>query len=95
MFTLSESKSTQTRLWLARIRAVAIGILFFFPAFALSLVLTVPWANHHWAGEAQSSLGAIGPSFWTGVVVALVCWIWRLKRVNREHGTDQPQRRNV
>ena len=82
MFALSESKNTSTRLWLARVRAIVTGLLFFFPAFLISLFVTIPWASHHWAGEAQTSLGAFGPSFWIGIAAALVCTVYLLRKVN-------------
>src|SRR5207244_11885631 len=67
----------------ARVRAVITGIAFFFPGFLFSLPVTCTWANHHWAGEAQASLGAIGPSFVIGVLAAIVCTIRLLRKVNR------------
>ncbi len=66
----------------ARWRAIITGILFFFPGFVFSLPVTCTWANHHWAGEAQASLGAIFPSFIIGVLAAIGCTVYLLKRAN-------------
>jgi ABC-type Fe3+ transport system permease subunit len=59
-------------------KAIVKGIGFFVPAFLLSLILTIPWANRHWAGEAQASLGGIAVSFYIGVLAAIVCTIYLL-----------------
>jgi hypothetical protein len=72
----------------ARFRAIFTGIAFFFPAFIISLPVTVTWANHHWAGEAQASLGAIYPSFVIGVLAAIWCTIHLLGKVNLAKGED-------
>ncbi len=88
MLTLIESKSTRRGLWLARMRAILMGVLAFVPAFFLSLVVTVPWAKHHWAGEAQGVLGAIGPSFWIGVAAVVLCCFYLLRKANKEHTPD-------
>ncbi len=66
-------------LWLF-LKAVAGGVACFFPGFFLSLFVTVPWANHHWAGEAQASLGALWPSFWIGVLSAIAGTILLVRR---------------
>jgi purine-cytosine permease-like protein len=72
-----------------RVRAVITGIAFFFPGFIFSLPVTCTWANHHWAGEAQASLGAIGPSFVIGVLAAIACTIYLLMKVNLESGRNK------
>ena len=66
-----------------RVRAVITGIAFFFPGFIFSLPVTCAWANHYYAGEAQSPLGAIPPSFAIGVLSAIACTIYLLRKVNR------------
>ena len=66
----------------AVLKAIAGGIACFFLGFFLSLFVTVPWANHHWAGEAQASLGALWPSFWIGVLSAIAGVIILLMRTN-------------
>jgi hypothetical protein len=48
-------RSTASKPW---VRALVLGAGFFFPGFVFSLPLTLLWANHHWAGEAQSDLPA-------------------------------------
>jgi purine-cytosine permease-like protein len=67
----------------ARMRAVLTGLAFFFPGFLFSLPLTCAWAEHHYAGEAQSSLGAIGPSFVIGLLSAAWCTIHLLRKAGR------------
>jgi len=90
MFTLTESRATRRTLWWARIRAVIAGIGFFFPGFLLSLFITVPWANHHWAGDGQAPLAAIGLSFWIGVASSAVCCIFLLRRANKGYSVKEP-----
>jgi uncharacterized membrane protein YidH (DUF202 family) len=46
------------------------------------LPLTLLWADHKWAGEAQSSLPAMEVSFYIGIAVAVFCCIVLLKRQN-------------
>jgi hypothetical protein len=71
----------------ARLRAVITGIAFFIPGFVFSLPITCTWANHHWAGEAQASLGAIFPSFVIGVLAAIACTIYLLAKTNSRKGS--------
>ena len=37
-------------LW-ASLKATGLGFACFFPAFFLSLLITIPWSKHYWAGE--------------------------------------------
>ena len=67
-----------------QIRAVAIGASFFFPAFLLSLPVTVTWARHEWPGDGQAVLGAFWPSVAIAVISAIGCCVYKLMRVNRE-----------
>lgn len=69
----------------ARVRAVITGVAFFFPGFLFSLPVTCEWANHHYAGEAQAPLGAIGPSLIIGFVAAIWCTRHLLKKAHLEH----------
>jgi hypothetical protein len=62
------------------VRAVLLGVGFFFPGFIFSLPLTLLWANHRWPGEAQSDLPAIEVSLYIGVAAAVICCIVLLKR---------------
>jgi hypothetical protein len=70
-------RNTASKPWL---RAVVLGAGFFFPGFVFSLPLTLFWANHHWAGEAQSELPALEVSFYIGIAAALICFLTLLKR---------------
>lgn len=81
--------STATRVW-ERVRAVFMGLLLFFPAFLLSLPITMMRAKHLWAGEAQAPLGGIGISFWFGIFVAVLSCAYLVHRVNRNvRGTER------
>ncbi len=70
-------KSTTGKPW---VRALVVGMGFFFPGFVFSLPLTLFWANHHWAGEAQSELPAFEVSFYIGIAASLTCFVTLLKR---------------
>jgi hypothetical protein len=73
----------------ARLSAITTGVLFFVPGFVFSLPVTCTWANHHWAGEAQASLGAIFPSFVVGVLAAIACTIYLLVKTNSKMSVTQ------
>jgi hypothetical protein len=84
-----EDVTTKSRSLLrVRLRAIITGIAFFFPGFIFSLPITCTWANHHWAGEAQASLGAIFPSFVIGVLSAIACTIYLLMKTNSRKDSD-------
>ena len=70
-------KSTTSKPW---VRALIVGTGFFFPGFVFSLPLTMFWANHRWAGEAQSELPAFEASFYIGIVASLICFVTLFKR---------------
>ncbi len=55
----------------ARVKALILGIAYFFPAFFLSFLVTIPWSKHHWAEEGQAVLGGIAVSFWFGIPFAI------------------------
>jgi hypothetical protein len=40
-----------------------------FPAFFLSLLITIPWSKHYWAGEGQAVLGGTAISFYFGIAL--------------------------
>jgi hypothetical protein len=61
-------------------RAVLTGIAFFFPGFIFSLPVTCTWADRHYAGEAQATLGAIAPSIAIGVLSAIGCTIYLIRK---------------
>ena len=77
-------RNTASKQW---VRALVLGAGFFFPGFVFSLPLTLLWANHHWAGEAQSELPAFEVSFYIGIAASLICFITLLNRKprNAEH----------
>jgi len=77
---MEDSPDNTRSLLRARIRAIITGIAFFFPGFLFSLPVTCTWANHYYAGEAQAPLGAIFPSFIIGVIAAVACTIYLLKK---------------
>ena len=84
MFDSIESES-RVLLW-ARVRALILGIISFIPVFFLSLLITIPWSKHYWAGDGQAVLGGIAVSFWFGIafaVAASICMLSRAKRRNR------------
>jgi hypothetical protein len=66
-------------------KAILKGVGFFFPAFFLSLFVTIPWSRHYWAGEAQAPLGGIAVSFYIGILAAILCLIYLLVEAFREH----------
>jgi hypothetical protein len=70
-------KNTASKPW---VMALVMGAGFFFPGFVSSLPLTLFWANHHWAGKAQSELPAFEVSFYIGIATSLVCFVALLKR---------------
>jgi hypothetical protein len=57
-------------LMLARVRAIILGIACLFPAFFVSLLITIPWSKHYWAGDGQAVLGGLAISFDFGIVSA-------------------------
>jgi hypothetical protein len=61
MFENVESAKPE-RHWLlwAGLKAIGLGIACFFPAFFLSLLITIPWSKHYWAGEGQAGAGRFG-----------------------------------
>jgi hypothetical protein len=65
------------------VRAVVTGIAFFLPGFLFSLPVTCTWADHHYAGDGQAPLGAIGPSIVIGVLAAIGCTIYLVRKAKR------------
>lgn len=84
------STSKPSLVWLF-LKAIAGGVFGFFLGFFLSLFVTVPWANHHWAGEAQASLGALWPSLWIGVLSAVAGAIILLMKANVKNEKSKRQ----
>jgi len=74
------------RHWLqwASVKAIGLGIACFFPAFVFSLLITIPWSKHYWAGEAQAVLGGLALSFYFGIAFGIgVHLLGRTVRNNR------------
>ena len=84
MFENIESAKPE-RFWLmwASLQAIALGIAFFFATFFLSLLITIPWSKHFWAGEAQAVLGGLGFSFYFGIASGIVAALYILRRTIR------------
>jgi hypothetical protein len=80
MFGNIESGTAKSRPLWARIGALILGIACFFPAFFLSLLATIPWSKHYWAGDGQAVLGGIAVSFWFGIAFAIAASVYLLKR---------------
>ena len=68
MFENIESTTPQ-RHWLlwGSLKAIILGVVCFFLAFFLSLLITIPWSKHYWAGDGQAVLGGIAVSFIFGI----------------------------
>src|SRR6266478_3055414 len=71
-----------------RTRAVISGIVFFFPAFLLSLPLTVTWARRQWPGDGQAVSGAFWPSVGIALISAFCRCIYLLMKVNIDSKSD-------
>jgi hypothetical protein len=76
-------------LFWASLKAMMLGFLCFFPAFFLSLLITIPWSKHYWAGDGQAVLGGLAVSFYFGIAFAITASIYMLRRMisrNRVQG---------
>lgn len=82
-------RSEQSNGWL---RAILIGIGFFFPGFVFSLPLTVLWARHTWPGDGQSGLAAMEVSVYIGIAAAITCCVALLTRRKRQTTDERPLR---
>ena len=87
MFDSIESEK-RVFLW-ARVRALILGTTSFIPAFFLSLLITIPWSKHKWAGDGQAVLGGIAVSFWFGIAFAVAVSIRMLSRTKRTNRGQQ------
>jgi nitrate reductase gamma subunit len=82
MFENIESATPEKHpLFWASLKATMFGILCFFPAFFLSLLVTIPWSKHYWAGEGQAVLGGLAVSFYFGIAFAIAALIYMLRRM--------------
>jgi hypothetical protein len=79
-------------LW-ASLKAIGLGIACFFPAFFLSLLITIPWSKHYWAGESQAVLGGLALSFYFGIASGIIAAVYILRRTMRSN--RKPERRGV
>jgi nitrate reductase gamma subunit len=86
MFENVESAKPE-RHWLlwAGLKAIGFGIACFFPAFFLSLLITIPWSKHYWAGEGQAVLGGLVLSFYFGIASGIATAIYVLRRTIRSN----------
>src|SRR6266576_1124511 len=71
-------------LWTS-LKAIGLGIACFFPAFFLSLLITIPWSKYHWAGEGQAVLGGMALSFYFGIASGLTAAVYILTRTIRSN----------
>lgn len=51
---------------------IVIGVGCFFPAFLVSLPVTLFWARHAWPGDGQSELVAVEVSMYVGIAAEIV-----------------------
>lgn len=69
-------------LWTS-LKAIGLGIACFFPAFFLSLLITIPWSKHYWAGDGQAVLGGLALSFYFGIASGIAGAVYILRRAIR------------
>jgi hypothetical protein len=62
------------------LRAVILGIGFFFPGFILSFPLTMLWTYHTWPGPGKADLVAMEVSVSFGLAASVICCIALLKK---------------
>jgi len=73
-------------LW-ASLKAIGLGGVCFFLAFFLSLLITIPWSKHYWAGEAQAVLGGLALSFYFGIASGTIAAVFIFRRIIRSNRT--------
>lgn len=66
-------------LW-SSLKAVTVAVACFLLAFSLSLLITVPWSRHYWAGDGQAVLGGVAVSFFLGIASAIGGSIYLFRR---------------
>src|SRR5262249_11957892 len=71
-------------LW-AGLKSIVFGVASFFPAFLVSLLITIPWSKHYWAGDGQAVLGGLGVSFFFGIASTFVVALYTLRRTTQWH----------
>jgi nitrate reductase gamma subunit len=67
------------------LKAIGLGIACFLLAFFLSLLITIPWSQHYWAGEAQAELGGLVLSFYFGIASGIAAAVYILRRIIRSN----------
>jgi len=82
--TESTAPKSYSLLW-AGLKSVALGVACFFPSFLLSLLITIPWSKHYWAGDGQAVLGGLAVSFFFGIASAFVVALYTLRRTTQWH----------
>lgn len=81
MFENLASTAPQKYWWAwAALKAIVLGTASFFLAFPLSMLITIPWSKHYWAGDGQAVLGGLAVSFLLGVASAVLTAIYALRR---------------
>jgi nitrate reductase gamma subunit len=86
--------TTPERYWLlwASLKAIILGVVCFFLGLFLSLLITIPWSKHYWAGDGQAVLGGMAVSFIFGIASAIAAASYMLRRTiqrNRAQGSRQ------
>jgi hypothetical protein len=71
-------------LW-ASLTAIGLGGVCFFLAFFLSLLITIPWSKHYWAGEAQAVLGGLALTFYFGIASGTIAAVFIFRRIIRSN----------
>jgi uncharacterized membrane protein len=94
MFENLES-ATPDRYWLVRasLEAIVWGVGCFFAVFFLSLLITIPWSKHYWAGDGQAVLGGMAVSFYLALVCTIGAAIYIFRRAARSRRGVTPQSR--
>jgi len=80
----SAKPETHWLLW-AIPKATGLGIACVFPAFFLSLLITIPWSKHFGAGKAQAVLGGLALSFYFGIAFGIAAAVYILRRAIRRN----------
>ena len=89
MFEHTDSaKPERHRLLWASLKAIGMGVVCFFLAFFLSLLITIPWSKHYWAGEAQAVLGGLAFSFYFGIASGTIAAVYIFRRIIRNNRTQ-------
>jgi len=74
-------------LW-ASLKGIMLGAALFLPAFFISLLITIPWSKHYWAGDGQAVLGGLALSFYFGIACAIAAAIYTLRRAIRSNRAE-------